>query len=369
LADSLKKYWRLLATLAICALVVYILYLWRMFVLPFAVGLVLAYVLKPLVAWLEKILPPRKKKSEFKKTVAVGISFLVLVIVFGGIIYIVISTVIDASLKLVENAPFFFGQSLNRIQEWFQNLVANLPIGIQQQVNQELTQVGLSLGESVKNILLRSLASISGYINTILGFAVLPFFLFYLLKDSDKIKKSLATSLPPSVAFHGRNIVTIIEGVLGRYIRAQGMLGLIVAYFTFIGLLLLNVPFPLALALIAGISELVPTIGPWIGGSISVLVALAMAPGRAIWVAALFLGIQMVENAFLVPRIQSAFLRIHPIIMIVLLVFGTYIAGIWGLLLIGPLTATIVEIFKYVRDYCEGKECQLPEYLRQRGTL
>jgi predicted PurR-regulated permease PerM len=60
--------------------------------------------------------------------------------------------------------------------------------------------------------------------------------------------------------------------------------------------------------------------------------------------------VQLLENNLLVPRVQSAYLHIHPVIMIVLLVFGAYIAGFWGLLLAGPLVATLVEIFKYIRD-------------------
>ena len=112
----------------------------------------------------------------------------------------------------------------------------------------------------------------------------------------------------------------------------------------------MQVPFAVALALLAGLTELIPTLGPWIGGGVAVIVTLAMAPEKAIWVAVLFVGVQLVENNLLVPKIQSAYLRIHPAIMILLLVFGAYIAGFWGLLLAGPLVATLVEIFKYVRD-------------------
>ena len=128
------------------------------------------------------------------------------------------------------------------------------------------------------------------------------------------------------------------------------MLALIVGYFSFVGLLLLDVPFPLALALLAAVCELIPTLGPWIAGAVAAIVALAMAPEKTVWVIVLYLGIQVVENNLMVPKIQSAYLRIHPAVMIVLLVFGAYIAGIWGIILIGPLTATLVEVFKYVRD-------------------
>ena len=201
-----------------------------------------------------------------------------------------------------------------------------------------------------------AVSSIPATFTAMLGFAVLPFFLFYILKDSEKLKRSFAAEFPPGVVEHIRNVADIVERVLGRYIRAQIMLGLIVAYFSFIGLLILKIPFAPALAILAGTTELIPTLGPWIGGAIAVMVTLAMAPDKALWVAVLFVGIQLVENNLLVPKIQSAYLHIHPAVMILLLVFGAYIAGIWGLLVIGPLAATIVEVVKYVRQYYEAQK-------------
>ncbi len=187
-------------------------------------------------------------------------------------------------------------------------------------------------------------------LGTIFGFAALPFFLFYLIKDSERLKKAFYAALTPGLAEHSKNIISIIEGVLGRYLRAQLMLGLIVGYFSFLGLLLLNIPFALVLAILAGITELIPTMGPWIGGGVAVIVTLAVVPEKALWVVVLFLSIQLLENNLLVPRVQSAYLRIHPAIMIFLLVLGAYLAGFWGLLLAAPLTATAIEIFKYVRQ-------------------
>jgi len=238
-----------------------------------------------------------------------------------------------------------------RIQQWVEGLVANLPVEIQEEVGRELIQGGVDLGRTIRDGLMGAVSSIPGTYAVILGFAVLPFFLFYIMKDSELLRRGMSSAMTPRMQVHARNIVTIIERVLGRYIRAQIMLGVIVGYFSFIGLLILKIPFSLALALLAGVMEMVPTLGPWISGAVAVIVALAMAPEKAIWVAVLYLAVQALENNLLVPKIQSAYLRIHPAVMITLLVFGAYFAGFWGILLIGPLTATLVEVFKYVRDH------------------
>jgi predicted PurR-regulated permease PerM len=103
-----------------------------------------------------------------------------------------------------------------------------------------------------------------------------------------------------------------------------------------------------ALAVFAGITELIPTIGPWIGGAVGVMVTLAVAPDKVLWVITLYFGVQALENYLLLPRIQGGYLKINPAILIFLLVIGATIAGLWGILLAAPLTATIVAIAKYI---------------------
>ena len=344
------KYWRLAGIALGIVLFLWIIYSLRTVLLPFATGLILAYLLMPLVHWLEKKLPPRHKWPGFRRVISVLIAFILLICILGGFAYIIVTAVIDASVQLVESAPYFIGQSLLRVQEWFEGVIASLPVEIQQEVSREIIERGVQLGQSISDGLMNSISNIPSTFGMLLGFAVLPFFLFYIMKDSERLKKGMVSAMTPSIAEHGRNVVTIIEQVLGRYIKAQLMLGVIVGYFSFIGLLLLKVPFALALALLAGITELIPTLGPWIGGAVAVVVALAMASDKVIWVVILYLGIQAVENNLLVPKIQSSYLRIHPAVMIALLVLGAYFAGFWGILLIGPLTATLVEIYKYIRE-------------------
>lgn len=354
--DALVKYQRLIvAVLGIIALV-WALNYFKAFVVPFAAGLILAYLIQPLVFWLERHLPPRGKWPGFKRVISILLVFVVILVLICVFFYIIVSTVVNASRSLVQEGPAL----LERIQQWSGDLISGLPAEIQQVINQELAKLSISTGEIIHNFILNSISPFLRVVNVIVSFAVVPFSLFFLLKDAESLKNGLAASLPARVACHGRNIVTIVENVLGRYIRYQGMMGLIVGFATFIGLLLLRAPYPLALGLISGITELIPTVGPWIGGGIAVFVTLAIAPEKAIWVAVLALAIQLLENYLLVPRIQGAYLRLHPLVTIILLVFGAYIGGVWGMLLICPTTATLIEILKYVRYY--KKELETPRY-------
>ena len=346
--NTFAKHWRIVFLILGIIILFWVLYLLRAVVLPFAFGLVLAYLLIPVVSWIERKLPRQEKWPRLKRVLSTLAVFMLLIAIVGVFSYLIVTVVIDASLALVQSAPDIASRSVYQIQKWLEVLRQQFPPEIRLELDKALIEGGAALGKSIRDALLGGISSVPGTFSTVFGFAVLPFFLFYIMKDSEKLKRSFYSALTPGMAEHARNIILVLERVLGRYIRAQLMLGIIVAYFAFIGLLLLKVEFAPVLAMLAGITELIPTLGPWIGGGVAVVVTLALAPEKAIWVAVLFVAIQLVENSFLVPRIQSAYLHIHPAIMVVLLVVGAYVAGFWGLLLIAPLSATVMEIYKYV---------------------
>jgi predicted PurR-regulated permease PerM len=101
---------------------------------------------------------------------------------------------------------------------------------------------------------------------------------------------------------------------------------------------------------------MVPMIGPWLGGGLGVLVTLATAPEKAIWVALGYLAIQMFENNILFPRIQGSQMMIHPALVIVLSVLGVYLGGILGAIVVLPVTMATIKIIAYLRTSVSGKD-------------
>lgn len=357
-----RRHWRLISFLLGLIIVFWLLYALRSVVLPFAVGLVLAYLFLPVISWVEKRLPRRGKWQQTKR---VSLIILIFIVIFGLVAllsYYIATAVINALLVLISNAPQYISTALLTLREWNETIRQQFPPEMQQQVDKFLLDAGLALGNAIRGVFTKGFAFVPSTFSLIFGFAALPIFLFYILKDSEKLSKGFYSALSPWVAEHTKNIIAIIERVLGRYIRAQLLLAFIVGYLCFIGLLILRVDFAPALATFAAITELVPILGPWIGGAVAVLVTLAIAPEKAIWVALLFLIVQLFENNLLVPRIQGAYLRINPAIAIVLLIVGAYVAGFWGLVLAVPLAATIVEIYKYThRSIKETEDQQTPK--------
>ena len=339
-------------------IVFWLLYTLRSVILPFAFGLVLAYILLPAISWVEKKLPRQGEWLQTKRITLIILTYVIVLGLVGILSYYVITAVVNAFLVLVENAPGYISWALLRLQEWTEFIRQQFPPEMQQQVDKVLLDAGSALGNAIQATFARGISFIPTTFGLVFGLAALPIFLFYIMKDWEKLGKGFYSAFSPGIAEHVRGALSIIEGVLGRYIRAQLLLGFIVAYLCFIGLLILGIPFAPALAAFAGVTEFIPILGPWIGGAAAVIVTLAIAPSKAIWVALLFLLVQLLENNLLVPRIQGSYLRIHPAIVLVLLVLGGYIAGFWGLILAVPLTATIVEIYKYVRRSMQAEEIE-----------
>lgn len=353
---AFKRHQRLiLFTLALITLF-FIFYALRSALIPFALGLVLAYLFLPLISWVEQKLPRPGKWRTAKRVTTILILFLLILAIMAVFAFYFVSTVVNAFTLLVHNAPDYISSALYSVERWTEDLRERFPPEIQQQISDFLREAATTLGNTIRGIFIKGITFLPGTFSLILGFAALPLFLFYFLKDAERLKRGFYAAFSPWLAEHIKNILSIIEAVLGRYIRAQLVLGAIVAYLTFIGLWVLDIRgFAPALALFAGITELIPTIGPWIGGVVAIIVTLAVAPQKAVWVALLFLFVQLLENNLLVPRIQGGYLRMHPAVVIVLLVLGAYIAGLWGLILAVPLTATTVEIYKYIRQDAQNE--------------
>jgi predicted PurR-regulated permease PerM len=353
-----KRQWRLIIVILGIIIIFLLLYVFRSVMLPFICGLVLAYLLYPIVSWLERRLPGKSRWLSARRASLIAGLFIIILVVVGLFTFYIITGVVSSFSILLKNAPQYFSEGLQTLRGWLEGFQRWLPPEIQQQVGGSSQDVGTILGNALRSAFGKGISYISGSFGLILGFVALPVFLFYVLKDWEKLSSGFYSAFSPQMAEHVRGVVAVIDKVLGRWIRAQLVLSAVVAVMSFIGLAALGITLAPALAVLQGIMEFVPILGPWIGGAVGVIVTLAIAPEKVIGVAVVYLAVQLLENIFLVPRIHGGYLKIHPAMILVLLPLGAYIAGLWGIILVVPLTATVIEIYKYVRQSLMAQEIQ-----------
>lgn len=335
--------WLLLAVVVIALL----LYQIRGALIPFIVGGALAYVFEPAVSWMERRAPWMSDKPELRRIILIFIVFVVGALVATGVLFLVIPPIVAEFRVFIDALPELIRQSRGAVEGWNARFSENVPVEMRAFVQNTLEGFGAMMVDGARNFAGRTLSVVSRTLTVILGLAAAPLFIFYALKDRERLVEGMVGLFPPNPRPHARNILFILNGVFSSYVRAQLLLGVVVGVMVFVCLSILRVPFAPILGLVAGIFELVPIIGPWLGAIPGIIVVLATAPDKLVWVALVYLGVQLLENSLLVPRIQSRALNVHPIMIMVVLIVGSEVAGLWGVILGPPLTAASKEVFMY----------------------
>lgn len=179
-------------------------------------------------------------------------------------------------------------------------------------------------------------------------FLVLTIFVltFYLLLEWKRFVRLVASPFSGKHEKKIINLVSKVENGLGQWLRGQLTLSIVVGVLSYIGLRILGIPYALPLALIAGIFEIVPIVGPIIAAIPAILVALTIAPVMALATAALFFIIQQLENNFIVPMVMSKVIGLQPPIVIIALLVGAKLAGIGGAFLAVPIIVVAKIMFE-----------------------
>ncbi len=277
------------------------------------VAFILMSAFKPLVEKLEHFRVPR----------AMAI-FMIYILIVGSLGYVgssVIPPLISQSIRLGESIPGYI------------KTVLPLYTLDSQTITQQLTP----LGQNIFKVTI-------GLFSNIVSFFTILVISFYLLIE----RKHLEFFLGGFMGLEGSKRLLLIlhkvEERLGAWVRGQLTLAFVIGFATFIGLTLLDIPYVLPLSIIAGILEIVPTIGPIISAIPAILVALTISPIFALIVAALYFLIQQAENHLIVPFVMKTVVGLPPLVTIIALLVGAKLSGIEGALLAVPVVVTVETI-------------------------
>ena len=357
-----RKRFLLLGTAAVVVGALAILYLMGSVLLTLGISAVIAYVLLPVAKLMERGMPWRRSRPGLARGISVGIIFLVGIGVFVALIIAVVPPTVEQGQRFIEDFPAFLNNARITIEGWVAHYADLVPADLRKQAEDALAGAGGIVGEAAWNVVKQTLGIITGSFTFILGLATAPVLIFYLMKDSSPIRESLHAPFPTAVRPYLRDILDIADRTLGGYIRGQLTLGVIVGVIVAVGLLIIGVPFAVLLGIVAGLTELVPIIGPWIGGAVGVLVTLATEPDKVLWVILLYLIVQLLENTLLVPRIQADTLNMHPIAVILVITIGSQYFGLWGVILGPPLVALAKDVIIYlVKEWNDDPATAEPE--------
>ncbi|WP_110926165.1 AI-2E family transporter [Bacillus massiliglaciei] len=313
---------------------------------PIIIAGFLFYLFNPVVRFLVKYRVP--------KTIAI----LLIYIVFIGVISLLVSTVGPSLSKqvtdLIENIPTYFGQArdfFDRLVEsgWFKWTMEQDYVSIEK-VEDTLQSYLTAMPNNVTN----SLSTVIGMVTNItLVIVTVPFVLFYMLKDGDKLKNAILRFVPAPYRTSSYTMLKETNETLATYIQGQILVCLFVGVGTFIGYLIIDLPYAIVFALIGGITNIIPYVGPFIGVAPAFIVALIHSPTQALLVVVVVTVIQQLDGNLISPLVIGKKLNTHPLTIIILLLVAGNIAGILGMILAIPTYSVaktiILNIVKFIR--------------------
>lgn len=347
--------WRIVLWLSMLFVVLAIAWAARWALLPFAFGAVIAYALTPVVDTLSRLIPAQTRQQDKLRR-----GFIVLVIYaafFGsltGVGIAIVPVAVDQAIGFFDALPDIVDDARIEVTTWAEGLRRNLPDQLRTEIDGYVEEIGDAAAGLAGDLITGTVGTVTGAISLVVGFLIVPFWLFYALRDRHFVERNFMRAVPDPLQADVLNVGRIADHLLGRYIRAQLLLALMVGTSIGITMTILGVPFSIGLGLWAGITEMIPILGPWFGATAGIIVVLATEPELVVWVALIYFIVQQVENNVLVPRLQGQAVDIHPAMVITLLAVAASTMGLIGMVIIVPLTAIARELFWYVDRRLRG---------------
>lgn len=344
---------------------------------PLWIGIIIAYLLEPIVDYFQKIyvrfinnnynkIETLKKKLKIKSnlvacskprtrvagTTLTYITILIAIIIIGFFV----SSSIGSSSSGIESIAIKTMQNLNR----FSNLLDNLHVKmnqfeltsqIEQIINLAIEQI-TSFVRELGNQIIMNMSKIGGII---VNFSIAVVISFYFVKDKNMILSKLNEFsnifIPKKINTTLKIILGDIDAVFSGYIRGQLTDAFIMAVLISISLAVIGVDFSLLIGIVSGFSNIIPYIGAFVGAILAAIVGLLSGtPIKALIAVIIIFILQQIDGIFISPKVLSTQVNLHPILVILALSVGGALFGLWGMIFAIPVTA-ILKIFlnRYVQ--------------------
>lgn len=333
------------------------------------IAVIFAYIIDPLVNYLER--------KGIKRQFGVIIVYITVILIFAVLIISVIPKTINEISNLLTSLPDmvdtltknvngfmseFFAKFNVELPDNFidvykksnpkvegnvetPEIVSNILDSITKAVNKLVGNMQESLMKSASNLLSKLYGLVTGAFRLLL----VLIFSFYFSVDKEKFTLKLKKAIPNKHRKDVTYLATRIDTALQQFIRGRLLMAIFVGVLTMIYLLILRVDFAIIIGLITCVADIIPYIGPFLGCAPAVLFAFMDSPIKALWVLILFVLIQWVENNILAPKLIGNSTGLSPLIVLISIIIGGGLFGVWGMVISVPITSIIFILVDFVK--------------------
>ncbi|WP_456274858.1 AI-2E family transporter [Bacillus sp. AK031] len=325
---------------------------------PILITVFLYFLLNPIVNYIQRFKVPRV------------VAILIIYILIIGLLVLAIGNLVPTITKqftaLANELPEYASKTI----QYFENLSRSDEfrefMNEQQDLLETAQQRLVEFANNLPTLITGSFQNVLGFVaNIAIILVTVPLLLFYMFKDGHKFPVAVANFLPSAYRKEAMTILKETGSTLAAYIQGQVTVGLFVGVLSLIGYLIIDLRFALVLAITVSVTNIIPYVGPLIGGAPALIVGLFDSPGKALLVLLILVIAQQVEGNILSPLILGKTLDTHPATIIILLLAAGNLAGVLGMILAVPTYAVIktivINLVKFLRARKEARLRGEPE--------
>ncbi len=333
------------------------------------IAIIFAYIIDPIVNYLER--------KGVKRQFGVIIVYISVILIFGILIVSVIPKTINEISNLLTSLPAMVDTLIREVNNFVSNVFAKfnieLPenfINVYKETNpkvngdvetpQIVSDILNSIKATINDLIVKAQGSLMGSLSNVLsklyGFLTSAFrlvliiiFSFYFSVDKDRfmhrVKKAIPNKYRDDISYLTSNIDTALQ----QFIRGRMLMAIFVGLLTMAYLLVLRVDFAIIIGLITCVADIIPYIGPFLGCAPAVLFAFMDSPMKALWVLILFVIVQWVENNILAPKLIGDSTGLNPLVILISIIIGGGIFGVWGMVISVPLMSIIFILVDFIK--------------------
>lgn len=337
---------------------------------PFVLGVIVAYILNPIVKWVEMNLLKSLVKGKTINQYSGLISTVCVFIFFGcmlswGIVHMMPRLVMNIK-DLLSGLPEFIYENESKIITWVNDLYSNDVYNIGQTIEKNINEIFYRITQvferSLNNLLTGLIAATSSIFNIVLSVIVS----FYILIDKDdlikELEKLLRAILPDKHVDHLKQFCKEADTIFVKFVIGKSIDSFIIGLMCFIGLSIMKSPYILLISMIVGITNMIPYFGPFIGEVIGFIFVSFYSPVKALWVLLFLFILQQFDSFYLTPKILGDKMGLNPLWIIFSIVLGGSLFGIIGMFLGVPAVSVIVvAVRRFVDKRLQEKKRMIDE--------
>ena len=299
-------------------------------ILPGILAVILYYLLRPLLKLLEKI--------KVSRVWGILIIFIALAGLITLLVFLVFPFLKSQFFKLTEELPNYFVQLINLLDSFLRtSFISDYYLQIESEVTTIMNDLPKELGGFFQDTftgIASGISSLVGFLASfVLAIVTVPFIVFYLLKDGEKLPAYVIKLFPPRMRNDLSEVFGSIDRQISSYIQGQILVSMCIGFMIYIGFTIIGMDYALLLGVIAMVTSVVPYLGPVIAITPAAIIALVSSPLMLVSLAIVWTIVQLIEGKFISPQIMGKSLHIHPITIIFVLITSGALFGVPGVIL------------------------------------